>query len=246
MVSLLLSIQDPARLLSGNANGFVAAQIFYDAFDARYGDGRPGTVLMVALPGSAIFVALIATTVAGSRMVYSFAKSGGIPFGAFFSVVDRRTHTPICTVWLLTFVAFILGLPLLLSSAAFGAVTAMANAALLISYAIPIACRHTFCRNNFANAPFSLGRWSEPIGWCSLGWTVLSVVAFSLPTQYPVTATPQNYGCAILVLVFLGCLLAWHLPSHDAAVFFQSIGGSHSWIEACKNTGTILVHSFPS
>ena len=43
-------------LMTGNAEGFVAAQIFYDAFKARYGDGRAGTILMVALPGSATFV----------------------------------------------------------------------------------------------------------------------------------------------------------------------------------------------
>lgn len=75
------------------------------------------------------------------RMVYSFARCGGVPFSAFFSAVNRRTHTPIRTVWLLMSVAFLIGLPLLKSQSAFGAVTEMAYVALLISYAIPIACR---------------------------------------------------------------------------------------------------------
>ena len=49
----LCALQDPNDLMAGNADGFVAAQIFYDAFKARYGNGKPGTIMMVALPGSA-------------------------------------------------------------------------------------------------------------------------------------------------------------------------------------------------
>ena len=109
-------------------------------------------------------------------MVYSFARSGALPFGKFFAQVNRHTHTPLRTVWLLVFLAFLLGLPLLKSMAAFGAVTSMANIALLISYAIPIACRHTFSRGSFAGGPFSLGRYSEVIGWSGVGWTALSSV----------------------------------------------------------------------
>ena len=76
-----------------------------------------------------------------SRMAFSFAKSGGIPFGAFFSVVNKHTHTPIRTVVLLAFTSFLFGLPLLKSPAAFAAIVSMANISLLISYAIPIFCR---------------------------------------------------------------------------------------------------------
>ncbi|KAK9812568.1 hypothetical protein WJX73_009557 [Symbiochloris irregularis] len=221
LISLLLSIQDPASLTDGNANGFVAAQIFYDAFHARFGDGRFGTIMMCALPGSAVFIALIAITLSGSRMTYSFAKSGGIPFGRFFSVVNKTTHTPLRTVWLLTFMAFLFGLPLLKSQAAFGAVTAMANIALLVSYAIPIACRHTFCRNTFAHGPFTLGRYSEVVGWSGVACVAIQTCAFVLPTQYPVNVDTLDYGPFILFGVFLGCLIAWHLPNVGAKHWYK-------------------------
>ncbi|KAK9793206.1 hypothetical protein WJX73_006939 [Symbiochloris irregularis] len=217
MVSLLVSIQDPNTLMTGQAHGFVAAQIFYDAFDARYGDGRIGTILLAALPGSAIFMGCIAATLSGSRMAYSFARSEGIPFSSFFSVVDRHTHTPLRTVWLLTGIAFVIGLPLLKSQEAFGAVTEMAYVALLISYAIPISCRHTFCRKLFVPGPFSLGRWSKPIGWIGIGWTALAVVLFNCPSAYPEDTTASqwtfDYAAPMILLgVFVGCTISWHFP----------------------------------
>ena len=72
-------------------------------------------------------------------MVYSFSRSGGIP--RVFSHVSEYTHTPLRAMWLLTFAAFVLGLPMLKSASAFLAVVSITNIGLLVSYAIPIACR---------------------------------------------------------------------------------------------------------
>ena len=50
-------LQDPspANILHGSANGFAAAQIFYDAFDARFGSGLGGIILLV-IPGGAMLL----------------------------------------------------------------------------------------------------------------------------------------------------------------------------------------------
>ena len=139
------------------------------------------------------------------RMVYSFARSGGIPCSAFFANVNPRTHTPLRAVWLLTLLAFLLGLPLLKSVAAFGAVTSMANIALLISYAIPIACRHTFSRNSFEAGPFQLGAWSEVIGWSGVAWTALSSVSALVVHVY--SSIPFMSKGIMMPLLCSQCLL---------------------------------------
>ena len=40
------AMQDATDLLTGNANGYISGQIFYDVFQARYGSGQGGVVAM--------------------------------------------------------------------------------------------------------------------------------------------------------------------------------------------------------
>ena len=48
-----------------------------------------------------------------ARMIWAFAREGGIPKYQYFRVINPSTRTPRRTVWLSVVVAFILGLPLL-------------------------------------------------------------------------------------------------------------------------------------
>lgn len=107
-------------------------------------------------------------------MLYSFARASGLP--RIFSHVSEWTHTPLRAIWLLSFASFVLGLPLLKSVSAFLAVVSITNIGLLVSYAVPIACRHTFARNCFVPGPFHLGRYSFVIGSVALVWTITASV----------------------------------------------------------------------
>ena len=42
--------------MTGNAAGYVAAQLYYDAYNARFGSGMGGTILMLVLPGSTMLL----------------------------------------------------------------------------------------------------------------------------------------------------------------------------------------------
>lgn len=109
-------------------------------------------------------------------MLYSFAQSGAIPLHRHFSRVSNRTHTPLRALWLFAACCVVLGLPLLRSLVAFNAVVSLANVFLLLSYAIPIACRLTLGRREFAPGPYHLGRYSAPVGWTSVVWALLASV----------------------------------------------------------------------
>lgn len=113
-------------------------------------------------------------------MLYSFAQSAGIPWHRYFSRVSNWTHTPLRATWLFAFGCAVLGLPLLKSFVASNAVVSMANVFLLLSYAIPIACRLTLGKREFVPGPYHLGRYSRYFGWISVSWALLASVRRSL------------------------------------------------------------------
>ena len=43
----MMRLQDPANLLTGNANGYVGGQIYFDAFNVSPADGLPDIVMQV-------------------------------------------------------------------------------------------------------------------------------------------------------------------------------------------------------
>lgn len=163
ILGLLFSIQDLQTTLN-SPTGQPVAQIFLDTV------GEKGAiVLMIIVIGAMYFcgwveplvryagLELIATlthrtfsVTSNSRMMYAFARDGGIPGHEFFRKVDSKRGTPVRTgpyrgyiwdrfldrhtVWLACFLSFLLALPSLGSSVAFAAATSIATIGLYISY----------------------------------------------------------------------------------------------------------------
>ncbi|KAH9920626.1 amino acid/polyamine transporter I [Fomitopsis serialis] len=135
ILGLLFSIQDLTNTV-GSATGEPVAQIFLDTV------GEKGAiVLMVIVIGSMFWCGTFSIT-SNSRMMYAFARDGGIPGHTFFHKVDVKRKSPIRTVWLA------LG-----SSVAFSAATSIATIGLYISYGIPIALRVIYAHASSAGQP---------------------------------------------------------------------------------------------
>ncbi len=107
--------------------------------------------------------------------------------------IDSRISCPIYGVWLSCFVGFILGLPYLINTTAYSAVTSLCTICLYVAYGLPLLCR-VFSPIKFSPGPFHLGRWSIYINIIGLIWIILIVVLFVLPPEYPVTAINMNYA----------------------------------------------------
>ena len=56
-MALTLQLQDPSlgHMMNGNAGGFEAGQILYDAFEARFGNGL-GAVFVLIIPAGAMLL----------------------------------------------------------------------------------------------------------------------------------------------------------------------------------------------
>ncbi|MBY8843034.1 amino acid permease [Streptomyces sp. SP2-10] len=185
--------------------GAPPAQILLDALGAT-----AGKLLLLVVIGAQLFCGMASVT-ANSRMIYAFSRDGALPFSHVWHTVSPRTRTPVAAVWLAALGALALGLPYLINTTAYAAVTSIAVIGLYIAYVIP-----TFLRvrrgAGFDRGPWHLGRWSRVIGVVSVAWVVVITVLFMLPQVSPVTWKTFNYA-PVAVLVVLGFAATWWLAS---------------------------------
>ena len=107
---------------------------------------------------------------------------------------------------------FLLGLPYLINSTAYTAVTSLCTICLYVAYGLPLLCK-LLSPIPFAHGPFHLGRWSRCINVIGVGWVIIIVVLFVLPPQYPVTPGNMNYASVGFGTVLLSSSLAYILSA---------------------------------
>ena len=66
-------------------------------------------------------------------MLWSFSRDGGVPLFRVWARLNRHTQTPTNAVWAMTALAFLLGLPMLWSVAAFQAIGSISSLGLWLS-----------------------------------------------------------------------------------------------------------------
>ncbi|NEW71202.1 MULTISPECIES: amino acid permease [Streptomyces] len=201
LAGLTFAIQDYAGT-QGSATGVPPAQILLDAL------GTGGATAMLLIVIVAQLFCGNAEVAAASRMVFAFSRDGALPGSRLWQRVSSRTQTPVLAVWLSVTVACVLALPSLYSETAYGAVTAINVIGITPAYAIPIFLRLR-AGDRFQPGPWSLGRWSKPVGWIAVVWVAVVTVLFCLPQSSPVTADSMNYASIALAVVLLLATIWW-------------------------------------
>ncbi|KAG0035018.1 hypothetical protein BGZ81_001528 [Podila clonocystis] len=177
-LALTFGIQDYDATIASPIGA--AQQIFIDTA------GKTGGSILIFIIVFAGFLCGIATVAANSRMLYAFARDGGLPFSPFWTVLNKRTGMPLRLVWLSVVVIIILALPSLGSTATLSAISGISIIGFTVSYAIPILLRITVGAETFVQHEFNLGRFSKPIGWVACIWTAFIFIIFNLPQSWPV------------------------------------------------------------
>lgn len=154
---------------------------------------RLGTALVWMVMLAMWFCGLSSVT-SNSRMLFAFARDGGLPASSWVKRVSPRFRSPHVAVWVAAGAAFSVAL----WTRAYSAMVALSTIALYASYAIPIfvALRSRRRGNPGRRGPWHLGRWSRPVTTLALGWVAVIMVLFVLPPN-------QLAG-----FTFAGCLLA--------------------------------------
>ena len=177
----------------------------------EYSIGRVAAEALILVVFVAQFFCGMSSVTANSRMIYAFSRDGAVPFSDFWHRINKRTRTPVNSVWFGVVGAFILAVPSYWNSVAYAAVTSIAVIGLYIAYVLPVLMRRLNDKA-FVAGPWNLGRWSAPIGWIAIIWVAFISVLFMLPQYSPVTLTTFNYT-PIAVLAVVGGAGLWYLVS---------------------------------
>ncbi len=187
------------------STGVPPAQIWIDAV------GQTGGIIVLFLVVGAQFFCGMSSVTANSRMIYAFSRDGAVPASSFWHRINKRTRTPTNSIWLAAVGAFILGLPYLYSPVAYFAITSIAVIGLYVAYIIPVFLR-LMAGDKFQEGPWTLGRWSRPIGIVATIWVAIVFVLFMLPQAFPITINSFNYT-PVVFLVVLGGAAIWYFAS---------------------------------
>ncbi|MBM4375770.1 MAG: amino acid permease [Deltaproteobacteria bacterium] len=159
--------------------------------------GRLGTALVWLAVGAMWFCGLASIT-SNSRMLYAFARDGGLPFSRAIARVSPKYRSPHVAVWVSAAMAFVVSI----WAEVYTVMVALSVVALYASYAIPVAFGWWRRRRGWPRVgPFALGRASGAVNALALAWLVFMVLLMSLP--------PNGLAGATFLATLLVLALAW-------------------------------------
>jgi len=177
------------------------AQIFYNSL------GKGGGIFYTVCALIILQFVCFTATQALARTFFAFSRDRLIPLSKIWTIVDKRTGTPLYAVWISVFWCITINLIALGSYTAILGIFNVTAIALDWSYVIPIMCKLIF--NKFEPGPWHMGRYSTAVNAWACIWTLFVSIVFILPTYRPVTADTMNYAIAYLAAIFVAALTYW-------------------------------------
>ena len=189
-----------------------ASNPFIDILKTALGE-RSGNIVLATVTLAMWFCGLSCVT-STSRMIFAFSRDGGLPGSKLWGAISDRFRTPAAAVWLASIAAFLLPCVVyslvllrpnsLTFAALYPAVTGIGTVGLYLSYGIPLLLKLIATRQGrwqrYADAPWSLGKWSNVINIISVLWIAFISVLFVLP---PNQLTGYIFGSLLLALIVL-------------------------------------------
>ncbi|KAJ7153070.1 amino acid/polyamine transporter I [Mycena crocata] len=153
-----------------------------------------------------------AQAVDASRVVFAFARDNALPGSRWLKKMNSNA-VPVNAVWFVIFWSGIIGL-LGFSTTALTSLAGASVIGLYTSYAIPIFLRITSGRDKLEPGPFTLGRWSTPVGVVAVSWVTFIVTMLLFPPGQATTAQTMNYSVLIVMSVFMFAAVSWVVSAH--------------------------------
>ncbi|MCP8970410.1 amino acid permease [Ectobacillus ponti] len=175
-----MSITDANAVADGQGNAFIVVM------EQAVG-GTFGKVILWMVTFAMWFCGLSGVTSA-SRMIYAFARDGGLPLSRLWGKVHEKFRTPAYAIWITVVLAFLCGI----FNNVYAVVTSLSVMGLHTSYLIPIVLK---LRAQFRkiwtkedDGPWSLGGWSMFVNLVAAAWIVfLDVLLIIAPSDVQLT-----------------------------------------------------------
>jgi amino acid transporter len=183
------SIQD-LSVVQAASNPYIAA--VEGALGTAWGRG------MLWIVTIAMWFCGLSSITANSRMIYAFARDGGMPFSKLWATISRKYRTPVPAIWMSVVVAFLFAI----WSGAYPVITSISTLALYASYLIPVGLKlykerkGEFRKEHYG--PWSLGNWSPVVNVLAILWGALILVLFAVP---PNQLAGYTFGGLIVLLI---------------------------------------------
>ncbi|HEY9840874.1 MAG: APC family permease [Candidatus Sericytochromatia bacterium] len=151
----------------------------------------------------------LATLTSASRMVYAFARDGGLPFSGRLKQVSASHRTPSAAIWTVA----VLSILFTAYTPVYVTMTVICSLFLYISYMLPAALGFIkYGRSWTEMGPWTLGRFYRPIAAiCVLGCGLFFVIGIQPPNDKALTVT-LIIGALMLVCWFGYIRKVFHGP----------------------------------
>ena len=157
-----------------------------------------------------LFSALIGQWVTCGRLVWAFARDGGLPYSRYFAHVSKRYGFPVRTTALTLVFCCCYGLIYLVSTTAFNSIITSAVLFSNITYCIPQAIVVIRGRDNvLPDHGFDLGIFGRLCNLASPLFALFLGVIICFPPELPVTTQNANYTPAVFAGCYLTILGGW-------------------------------------
>jgi amino acid transporter len=212
-------------VLTGAVTGFIflvvclfCIQNYSDIVEADYAFITLCQIVL-GVNGAAVLLALfiingigqnlsLATT--ASRLTWSFARDGGIPFYRYFAKVDDKWRSPVRATWAQGGIAALIGVLYLFADTVLSAILSVSTIALTISYALPIVVLLIVGRDQLpATRSFNLGRWGTACNVVSIIYCSITTVFFFFPGNPNPGTSDMNWAIAVFGVMLVIAIGFW-------------------------------------
>lgn len=193
------------------------------AYIYMLGFGRKGTLVIWSFIAISSYFMACSLLLPSSRQAFAFSRDGALPFSKILYKVDKRSGTPVRTVWLVVGCCIPLGLlgfadPV--NQAAINAIFALAILGPYVAYGIPIFSRVVWGQKLFHPGPFYLGKFSIPVACVAVAWMIFAFVLFCFPADKNPTAGTMNYAVVVSAAVWVFAICFWYFPKIGGKTYF--------------------------
>jgi amino acid transporter len=188
---------------------------------------------IVGLKGAAVLIALfvfngfgqgISIVTSSSRLTWSFARDGGLPFADYFAYVDPYWEVPARSLILQGVIINAVGLLYLFSSTTLDAILSVSTIALTISYAIPIAVLMVVGRDKLpSGGEFGLGRFGPALNTVSIIYTVITTVFFFFPGSPNPAFGDMNFAILVFGIMLIISLVFWFVKGNKTFLRIEDV-----------------------
>ena len=167
-----------------------------DAFAWIMNQALPAPLPLIFFIGIVLaqYLCGLATLTSASRMIFAFARDGGLPASDKFKKVSPEHRTPANAIWLVAI------LSVLFAISAYSTITAVCTILLYISYMVPTALGFVaYGRSWTQMGPWSIGGLYRPLAAiCVLGCALFILIGIQPPNEL---ALPVLLGIGLLMLI---------------------------------------------